>query len=338
VTRNPKTLIKLEALVRWEHPVLGEIPPADFLPIAESSLTIMDALTDWVISSAVESYQVLAARGLKVPLAVNISSGNLHDLTLPDRLEQRLRAGGMPMQHLCLEITESAAFKDVGRTMDILSRMRLKGMQISIDDFGTGYSSLRLLRQMPFSEIKIDQSFITDMTSSRDSRAIVKSIIDLAVNMEMDCVAEGVETAETADLLEQLGIRNLQGYLIARPMPIEAVPAWLAIGMWCDLETPRGQITSPNQGVTAKRSYGDGCETRSLSSSVKTGDDTVRLSPRQIEVMQLLSEGRAVKEIARQLNLGIGTVKVHLSLAYSALGAHNRTDAIRLAGSNLIIR
>jgi EAL domain-containing protein (putative c-di-GMP-specific phosphodiesterase class I)/DNA-binding CsgD family transcriptional regulator/ActR/RegA family two-component response regulator len=333
VTRNPKTLIKLEALVRWEHPVLGEIPPADFLPIAESSLTIMDALTDWVISSAVESYQVLAARGLKVPLAVNISSGNL-----PDRLEQRLRAGGMPMQHLCLEITESAAFKDVGRTMDILSRMRLKGMQISIDDFGTGYSSLRLLRQMPFSEIKIDQSFITDMTSSRDSRAIVKSIIDLAVNMEMDCVAEGVETAETADLLEQLGIRNLQGYLIARPMPIEAVPAWLAIGMWCDLETPRGQITSPNQGVTAKRSYGDGCETRSLSSSVKTGDDTVRLSPRQIEVMQLLSEGRAVKEIARQLNLGIGTVKVHLSLAYSALGAHNRTDAIRLAGSNLIIR
>jgi EAL domain-containing protein (putative c-di-GMP-specific phosphodiesterase class I)/DNA-binding CsgD family transcriptional regulator/ActR/RegA family two-component response regulator len=338
VTRNPKALIKLEALVRWEHPVLGLIPPEDFLPIVESKVAIVDALTDWVVGSTVESYQVLAQIGIKVPLAVNISTRNLHDLTLPDRLEQRLRAGGMPMQHLCLEITESAAFKDVGRTMDILSRMRLKGVQISIDDFGTGYSSLRLLRQMPFSEIKIDQSFVADMTTSRDSRAIVKSIIDLATNMEMGCIAEGVETAETADLLEQLGVRNLQGYLIARPMPVEAIPAWATIGMWCDLETPHSQVTSPDQGQAEKFDRGDVFHARSLSSSPKAGGAAVLLSRRQVEVMQLLSEGCAVKEIARHLNLGIGTVKVHLSLAYSALGAHNRTDAIRRAGPTLIVR
>jgi EAL domain-containing protein (putative c-di-GMP-specific phosphodiesterase class I) len=117
--------------------------------------------------------------------------------------------GGMPARHLCLELTESAVFKDAARSMEILSRVRLKGMQLSIDDFGTGYSSLKLLRQMPFSEIKIDRSLVNDVTTSRDSRAIVKSIIDLTANMEMGCVAEGVETEETAELLQQLGACDL---------------------------------------------------------------------------------------------------------------------------------
>ena len=228
VTRTPQVLKKLETLVRWEHPVLGRMPPDDFLPMAESNVAVIDALTDWVADATVQAYQVLGESGIKVPLAVNISTQNLHDLTLPDRFEQRLRDGGMPAQHLCLEITESAVFNDVSRTMDILSRIRLKGMQLSIDDFGIGYSSLKMLRQMPFSEIKIDRSFVADVTTSRDSRVIVKSIIDLATNMEMGCVAEGVETAETAALLEQLGTCDLQGYFIGRPMPLQAVPAWLA--------------------------------------------------------------------------------------------------------------
>ncbi len=228
VSRRPNVLKKLEALVRWDHPVMGRLPPGAFLPLAEGDTATIDALTDWVVGAAVDDYQALAALGISVPLAVNVSTRNLHDLTLPDRLEQRLRAGAMPAQHLCLEITESAAFKTATCTMDILSRMRLKGMHLSLDDFGTGYSSLKMLRQMPFSEIKIDQSFVADATTSRDSRAIVKSIIDLAANMDMACIAEGVETEETAALLEQLGVHDLQGYLIARPMPVAAVPAWLA--------------------------------------------------------------------------------------------------------------
>ncbi len=229
VSRHPKTLNKLEALVRWQHPVLGRVPPGDFLPMAESDTATMDALTEWVVGAAVDAYQALAKLGISVPLAVNMSAQNLHDLSLPDRVEQRLRAGGMPMRHLCLELTETAAFENAARTMDILSRMRLKGMELSIDDFGTGYSSLKMLRLMPFSEIKIDRSFVSDATTSRDSRAIVKSIIDLAANMDMACVAEGVETEETADLLEHLGVREIQGFLIARPMPVAAIPAWLAI-------------------------------------------------------------------------------------------------------------
>jgi len=335
VSREPKTLKKLEALVRWQHPVLGLIPPARFLPAAESDTATIDALTDWVVGAAVDAYQVLAELGVTVPLAVNVSMNNLHDLTFPDRIAQRLRAGGMPAEHLCLEITESAVFNDVVRTMEILSRIRLKGMQLSIDDFGTGYSSLRMLCQMPFSEIKIDQSFVSDVTISRDSRAIVKSIVGLAANMEMTCIAEGVETEDTAKLLEGLGVCNLQGYLIARPMPVEAVPPWLATWLGSTLD---GQVMKPADEPDAMRDYGEALDAPSVSSTTKMGTAAVQLSPRQIEVMQLLSEGCAVKEIAYRLNLGIGTVKVHLSLAYSALGAHNRIDAIRRAGPALLSR
>lgn len=315
VSRKPKTLKKLEALVRWDHPLIGRISPDTFLPIAESDTAVIDAMTDWIVSSAVEAYQILGQLGMTVPIAVNMSTQNLHDLTVPDRLEQRLRAGNMPPQHLSLEITESAAFKDAAVTMDILSRIRLKGMPLSIDDFGIGYSSLRMLRQMPFTEIKIDRSFVSDVTTSRDSRAIVKSIIDLATNMEMGCVAEGVEDEETAELLEQLGACDMQGFLIAQPMPIEAVPAWQAIWLRNGLPLPRGGGVEP---ALVRGAEGFGAE---------PGGET-RLSPRQLEVMQLLSEGCSVKEIARRLDLGMGTVKVHLSLAYSALGARNRIEAV----------
>jgi EAL domain-containing protein (putative c-di-GMP-specific phosphodiesterase class I)/DNA-binding CsgD family transcriptional regulator len=327
VSRKPKALKKLEALVRWEHPTAGRIPPGEFLPMAESNTAIIDALTDWVVGAAVDAYQVLAELGIRVPMAVNMSTLNLHDLTVPDRLEQRLRAGGMPARHLCLEITESAAFKDASLTMDILSRIRLKGMQLSIDDFGTGYSSLKMLRQMPFTEIKIDRSFVSDATTSRDSRAIVKSIMDLAANMEMGCVAEGVETEETAELLEQLGSCDMQGYLIARPMPVEAVPAWLAIWMQGGAAAARSPIldAAPELAMaTAEGAAGGALPAQPLR-------DAVGLSPRQLEVMQLVVEGCSVEDIAHRLDLGVGTVKVHLSQAYSALGARTRDEAVALA-------
>jgi EAL domain-containing protein (putative c-di-GMP-specific phosphodiesterase class I) len=165
---------------------------------------------------------------------------NLHDLSFPDRVAGLLAEGGMPASQLCLEITETAASLDAARMMDVLTRVRLKGMQLAIDDFGTGYSSLKALRQLPYSEIKIDQSFISDLTTSSDSRAIVKSIVDLAANMEMETIAEGVETEETARLLEQLNVDALQGFLIARSMPIEEVPAWL--GTWMS----GGKTASPS--------------------------------------------------------------------------------------------
>jgi EAL domain-containing protein (putative c-di-GMP-specific phosphodiesterase class I) len=237
VSCNDKKLKKLEALVRWDHPIAGRIPPDRFVPMAENDVVIIDALTDWVVGAAVTAHRELRELGINVPIAVNISARNLHDLALPDRLEERLRAGGMPSEHLCLEITESAAFREPARTMDVLSRIRLKGMSLSIDDFGTGYSSLKMLRQMPFSEIKIDRSFVCDATTSRDSWAIVKSVMDLAANMGMGCVAEGVETNEAAELLEQVGVCDIQGYLVARPMPVHSIPGWFA--NWAGYDSAR---------------------------------------------------------------------------------------------------
>lgn len=315
VTRHPPALCKLEALVRWEHPVRGVIPPDQFIPLAEGDEETIDALTGWVLDAAVEAYQVLTQMGVPTPLSVNLSPRNLHDLALPDRIGERLQAGAMPPSQLCLEITETAAFQDAVRTMDILSRLRLKGISLSIDDFGTGYSSFKLLRQMPFTEIKIDRSFIADVNRSRDSRMIVKSIADLAANMELGCVAEGVEAEDAAETLEQLGITSMQGFLIGRPMPIEAIPAWLSA--WRNGEGAADPAKDPNGGTPAE---------------AKPAEPAATLSPRQLDVMRLLSQGCSVKEIARRLDISIGTVKVHLSMAYAALGAHNRVEAINRAG------
>ena len=228
VTRRPRTLKQLEALIRWDHPTQGLLLPGTFLQTAEANPAVIDAMTEWVVIATTHSYTFLAEQGVRVPIAVNVSQQNLYDLTLPDRIEYRLRRAGMPAEHLCCELTESAAFQDAARSMDVLTRLRLKGMQLAIDDFGTGYSSFKLLRQMPFSAIKVDRSFVADVTTSWDSRAIVKSIIDLARNMEMECIIEGVETEETAALLESFNAGALQGYLIARPMPVEGIVPWLA--------------------------------------------------------------------------------------------------------------
>lgn len=299
VARSPRALRKLEALIRWEHPSLGRLSPDRFVPLAESDVAVIDALTDWVIRAAVESYRVLADCEIRVPIAVNVSPRNLHDLSLPDRLEKQLREAGMPPQHLCLEVTESAAFADAPNTMDILTRVRLKGMQLAIDDFGTGFSSFKLLRQMPFSAIKIDRAFITDLAVSRDSQAITKSIIELATNMDMESIAEGVETEDVAVMLEALGIRGLQGYLIARPMPVELVAPWFEswIGGQCDV-TPR---------------------------------EPAELSTRQQQVLLLLGQGRSPKEIGRVLGVSVAAVKTQLAQAYSVLGARSPAEAIERA-------
>jgi EAL domain-containing protein (putative c-di-GMP-specific phosphodiesterase class I)/DNA-binding CsgD family transcriptional regulator len=308
--------------------------------VAEGDAATNDALADWVIGDVVETYQVLTELGISVPLAVNLSTLNLHDLTLPDRLEQRLRAGGMPLRQLCLEITDSAMSKDSRCAVEILSRLQLKGVRLSIDNFGAGYSTLKLLRQLPFTEIKIDRSFVGDAATSQDSRAIVKSIIDLAASMKLGCMAEGVETAETADLLEKLGVRDMQGYLIAEPMPVEAVAAWLEgwtrSGPGVLRDRPTGQVNDATNDPLTKPGPRELSQAPAavLPAAAVTG--VVRLPPRQLEVMRLLSDGCSVKEIAHRLNLGIGTVKVHIALAYSALGAHNRTEAIKRAGPALL--
>src|SRR5258708_30088741 len=180
-----------EALVRWNHPQQGRIPPDRFIPLAEDNDELIDKLTMWVIREAGRLHRILTDTGLAVPIAVNISGKNLRDIQFPDRIQEVLAQLGLPSSAISLELTETAAFVDPLRTLDILSRLRIKGFALAIDDFGTGYSSLKLLRQLPFSTIKVDRSFVADMTRAHDSYSIVKSVIDLAHNMGLSTVADG---------------------------------------------------------------------------------------------------------------------------------------------------
>jgi EAL domain-containing protein (putative c-di-GMP-specific phosphodiesterase class I) len=228
VSRYPWALNKLEALVRWYHPLLGTIPPDEFIPIAEGDQTCMELLTDRVIDHAIHSILQLRQHSVEVPISVNLSARSLYDTALPSHLAARLKSAGVHPSLLCVELTEKTAVQDFDATREILLQMRLRGIQVALDDFGIGHSSLIALRQLPFSEIKIDQSFVKDMNASRTSFAIVKSIIQLAAEIGATSVAEGVEHESNAQVLEDLGIGGLQGYLFGRGMVVTAVPQWHA--------------------------------------------------------------------------------------------------------------
>jgi EAL domain-containing protein (putative c-di-GMP-specific phosphodiesterase class I)/DNA-binding CsgD family transcriptional regulator len=326
VDRKSRQLKKLEALIRWDYPAKGRISPDAFLPIAECDQECIDALTDWVLAAAVAAYGVLKDLSITVPIAVNVSPRNLHETSFVDRVAERLHDSAMPPRHLCFEVTESAAFSNTVRSMEILSRLRLKGIQLSIDDFGVGYSSLRLLRQMPFTEIKIDQSFIKELDLSADSRVIVKSVIDLATALELDCVAEGVESESVACLVEQLGCTNLQGYFIGRPMPVEAIHSWFTAWRRSLADNPPTDVQAFDQPVLGEHQRR--IKPHAPAGTADHAESRPPLSTRQLEVMEVLSDGCSIKEIARRLQISPGTVKVHLALAYTALGARNRIEAV----------
>ena len=207
----------VEALVRWRHPTLGIVPPDQFIALAEAS-GLIDPLTDWVMANAARQAAEWQCQGLALDVAVNISARNTQDIGLPDRLMALCRAQGADPRSITLELTETSAMRDAVQMMDVLTRLRVKGFRLSIDDFGTGYSSLVQLQRMPFSELKIDRSFVMQMTKSKDCRVIVEIVIDLARKLGLTSVAEGVESQAILDALIQLGCDAAQGYHLSRPV------------------------------------------------------------------------------------------------------------------------
>jgi EAL domain-containing protein (putative c-di-GMP-specific phosphodiesterase class I) len=220
-----------EALLRWEHPDHGMIYPDDFIPLAERS-GLIAAMTDFVLQEGVRQLRAWAQEGLDLALTVNMSPKLIDDLEFPDRLAGLLAAGGVENSRLTLEVTETAALEEPARTLDILTRLRVKGIGLSLDDFGTGYSSLTQLYRMPFNEIKIDKTLGIEIQSSREARTIVRSIVDLAHNLELKVCCEGVESAQALDFLQSVGCDYAQGYHIGKPMPPEKLavlaPSWNA--------------------------------------------------------------------------------------------------------------
>ena len=220
-------IVGVEALVRWQHPERGFIPPNEFVPIAERT-GLIKQLSRYVLARALRQCSEWRDSGLDLHVAVNLTIPDLLDLELPDLIETLLHETGVRPDQLELEITETTILADPFRVAQVLARLNEMGLRLAIDDFGTGYSSLAYLRRLPVQTIKIDRSFVMDMCENASDATIVRSTIDLGRNLGLEVVAEGVETQEAFDALRGLGCTLAQGYLISRPVPAAELAQLLA--------------------------------------------------------------------------------------------------------------
>ena len=227
-------VIGVEALVRWPHPELGLLEPADFLPLVRRN-GLMEAVTDVVILRAVQDSAAWHAAGVDIPVAINLSAPSLDDEGLPDRLLSVLAEYDMPADSLSVEITEDLLLASVHRTRAVLDRLRHNGIRVAIDDFGSGYATMSYLRDLPVDELKLDRQFIAPILQDPRAAAIVRSVIKLADTFGLASVAEGVEDKATADRLREYGCRFAQGHYFSPPVPAKSIQ----LGSWSsDLAAP----------------------------------------------------------------------------------------------------
>lgn len=226
LTPNGWLMSGIEALLRWQHPEYGLLYPDRFIPMAEEN-GLVGAMTDWVLQAGVSELSGWRRTGLTANLAVNLSAKLVNDIEFPDRLASLMAEMGVGNEQLTIEITETAALTQPSRTLDILTRLRVKGFGLSLDDFGTGYSSLTQLYRMPFNEIKIDKSLGLALGYDREAQTMVRSMVELAHNLGLKVCAEGIESLAALQFLERTGCDYAQGYYLARPMPAGAVRAHL---------------------------------------------------------------------------------------------------------------
>jgi len=225
------TVVGAEALARWINPDHGAVSPVDFIPILEQTGLIRQFTLQMVEHAARFCGQCVQA-GYRLTVAVNLSAHDLRDHKLPEQIGEILLRHGLDGELLTFEITESAVMTDPEQSREILDRLHAMGVQLSIDDFGTGYSSLSYLKRMPVQKLKIDRSFVRDMTRDSDDAIIVRSTIDLAHNLGLETIAEGVETEETLAVLQGMRCDMVQGYLISHPLPAQEFLDYLAACDW----------------------------------------------------------------------------------------------------------
>jgi diguanylate cyclase (GGDEF)-like protein len=214
-----------EALMRWNHPQRGEVAPTVFIPIAER-FGLIGAIGNWLIEEACRQAGAWRDEGLRMRVAINLSAHQLRHADLADRIDAALKRHHVNPQLLTCEITESVAMEDASNAIRMVEKLGAMGVNISIDDFGTGYSSLAYLRKLRAGELKIDRSFVMDLETSADARAVVDAVVKLAQALGLQVVAEGVETDAQNEILRALGCNELQGFLFARPMSAMALSAW----------------------------------------------------------------------------------------------------------------
>jgi EAL domain-containing protein (putative c-di-GMP-specific phosphodiesterase class I) len=216
-----------EALIRWQHPTRGMVRPDEFIPFAEKTGFVRQ-LTLWMFEQVARQWHSLQGSGPALRVSINLSTRDLMDQDLPAKLVAVLSKYSVAPDALCLEITESAIMDDPQRAEVTLNRLSELGFKLSIDDFGTGYSSLAYLKRLPVDELKIDKSFVMGMERDPDDEKIVRSTIDLAHNMGLTVVAEGIENEAVWSLLHGLNCDEAQGYHVSRPMPANDFNTWRA--------------------------------------------------------------------------------------------------------------
>lgn len=219
---NTGEIVGMEALIRWQHPQLGLVPPNQFIPLAEETGLICP-IGEWVLRTACTQHQTWRSDGLSpMRIAVNLSARQFQQPSLVQTIVQILQETKIEPCYLELEITESIAMQDVNFSIAVLQELRQMGIQIAMDDFGTGYSSLSSIKHFPLQVIKIDQSFVRELIIDPSDAAIAKAVVALGQGLNLRVLAEGVETLEQLKFLQSIGCDTAQGYLFSKPLPPEA--------------------------------------------------------------------------------------------------------------------
>ena len=225
VTVSERRIDGVESLMRWRDLEKGIISPGAVIPVAESN-GLIDALTEKVFERSMQSAGRWLQQGLMTKISVNFSVGSLSNYDLVDAVLAGTEAAGIDPGNVVLEVTESRVMENVAAVLEVLTRLRMKGVGLSIDDFGTGASSLQQLKRIPFTELKIDRAFVSGAPRDDEARAMLQSSVDLASSLGLTTVAEGVETQEEWDLVADMGVDQVQGYFVAKPMPADQLLEW----------------------------------------------------------------------------------------------------------------
>ncbi len=237
VSLKTNTVHGVEALIRWNHPKHGFIPPEEFILMAERTRTIQQ-VTTWVLRQAFTDCALWNRDGKELRVSINLSTKDLHDPELPDFVEGIRAATKVNPSWIMFEITEGSIMTDPEQALEILQRLDTMGYNLAIDDYGTGYSSLAYLKKMPLNELKIDRSFVQDLMGSDNDAVIVGATINLAHNLGLEVVAEGVEDKETLEKLKGFGCDIAQGYYINKPLTVEGINQWLENSDWKLVKVP----------------------------------------------------------------------------------------------------
>ncbi|WP_323986420.1 sensor domain-containing phosphodiesterase [Pseudomonas canadensis] len=219
----------VEALIRWNHPTLGPISPAEFIPLAEKT-ALIHSITLWVLDAVVNQAKEWFGKGIELRISMNVTASDLDNSKLLNKITEHINNGTLLPKNLELEFTESMLMSDPKTVIEQLDRARALGIEVSVDDFGTGYSNWTYLRQLPVSTVKLDQSLIRNLNTNEKDKRLVKTLIELARGLGYRVVAEGVETQSILDLITLWGCSEAQGYLIAKPLKAEPLEKWLAQG------------------------------------------------------------------------------------------------------------